>query len=124
VRTDAEIAATRSSRISGNGRALESSSVAIVERSPTTPASVSRNVATSTPGRMRQYTAAPAFCGNAFPACPAPRTQQTTQVGTGRFDFRSCDDTRLDYAFTAGANAGRTGTLALRRVGPQPPGCG
>jgi hypothetical protein len=54
---------------------------------------------------------------------PTPRAQASTLVGTGRIDFGSCTALRLDYAFTGGASAGRSGTLQLQRTGPVPAGC-
>ena len=59
--------------------------------------------------------------GGAFDtAAPAA---QTTAVGTGVLSFASCAKASLDYAFAAGTNAGRAGTIALTRVGPAPSSC-
>jgi len=49
---------------------------------------------------------------------------QTVDVGTATVTFKNCGSASLDYTFTAGAAAGRSGTLSLSRVGPTPPGCG
>ena len=51
---------------------------------------------------------------------PAP---STVPVGTVTFTFASCASAQLQYDFTAGTNAGRSGTIALARVGPVPAGC-
>ena len=55
------------------------------------------------------------------PTNPAPAT---VPVGTANVTLASCASIQLHYAFTAGGNAGRSGTIALARVGPVPPGCG
>lgn len=51
---------------------------------------------------------------------PVPVTQQ---VGTANLHFHSCTSATLAYQFTSGSNAGRSGSIPLRRVGPKPPGC-
>ncbi len=52
---------------------------------------------------------------------PTPVT--TTTVGTARLQFASCTSATLDYAFTAGANAGRSGRLELVRLTAPSPAC-
>jgi subtilase family serine protease len=58
--------------------------------------------------------------GGAFDR-PAPTS--TVRVGNARLAFHSCSSATLDYAFTSGANAGRSGTLQLSRLGAVPDGC-
>jgi hypothetical protein len=55
------------------------------------------------------------------PTNPGPAT---VPVGTANVMLVSCTSMQLHYAFTAGGNAGRSGTIALARVGPVPAGCG
>jgi plastocyanin len=50
-------------------------------------------------------------------------TTTTTPVGTADLVFNSCGSITMNYTFTAGPNAGRSGTLDLTRVGPTPAGC-
>jgi len=59
--------------------------------------------------------------GGAFDA-PAP-VPATVAVGSGSLAFANCDNATLAYAFSGGSNAGATGSIALRRVGPVPAGC-
>ncbi len=47
----------------------------------------------------------------------------TVPVGSADLVFHDCASATLTYDFTAGANAGRSGTLDLSRIGPAPPGC-
>ncbi len=47
----------------------------------------------------------------------------TTQVGTASIAFPSCGQLTVVYSFTAGDNAGKSGTLNLLRAGPTPAGC-
>lgn len=47
----------------------------------------------------------------------------TTPVGSTDITFQSCSMLTIDYRFTAGENAGRTGTLHLARLSPVPAGC-
>jgi hypothetical protein len=47
----------------------------------------------------------------------------TTPVGNATVTFTSCTAAQLQFSFTGGSNAGRSGTIALTRVGPVPPGC-
>ncbi len=47
----------------------------------------------------------------------------TTQVGTAAVDFTTCTDASVSYAFTTGENAGRSGTINLKRLGGVPPEC-
>lgn len=51
---------------------------------------------------------------------PAPSTMP---VGTATVTLMSCTTAQLKYAFTAGTDIGKSGTIALTRVGPVPPGC-
>ncbi len=53
----------------------------------------------------------------------AATTATTTAVGSATLSFASCEAASLAYTFTAGANAGQAGTIALTRVGPVPAGC-
>ncbi len=55
------------------------------------------------------------------PTSPEPTT---VAVGTGTVAFTSCSAVTFAYNFTGGGLAGRSGTQALARVGPTPPGCG
>jgi probable HAF family extracellular repeat protein len=45
------------------------------------------------------------------------------EVGTGTLVFESCSSARLDFHFTAGTSSGASGSIALTRIGPVPPGC-
>lgn len=47
----------------------------------------------------------------------------TVRIGSVDVDFHSCTSATLKYRFTAGENAGRTGTQNLQRVGPAPAQC-
>lgn len=47
----------------------------------------------------------------------------TTAVGSARLRFANCTSATLDYAFTAGANAGRSGRLDLVRLTAPSPAC-
>jgi hypothetical protein len=51
---------------------------------------------------------------------PAPAT---TQVGTGRLTFSSCNAATFSFSFIAGSNAAQTGSINLARVGPTPASC-
>lgn len=51
---------------------------------------------------------------------PAPAS---VPVGTATVTFASCTSAQLQFNFTAGSNAGRSGTITLSRVGPVPAGC-
>ena len=44
-------------------------------------------------------------------------------VGTSTIAFANCNSAQLQFNFTSGSMAGRSGTIALARVGPVPPGC-
>ncbi|GAA0708845.1 hypothetical protein GCM10009105_08770 [Dokdonella soli] len=50
-------------------------------------------------------------------------TTSTVPVGSASLVFHSCNSATLSYAFTAGANAGASGSLNLSRIGPMPAGC-
>jgi YVTN family beta-propeller protein len=52
-----------------------------------------------------------------------PRVPTTVPVGTGTLVFQSCTAATFSYIFTAGSSSGSSGTIALSRVGPVPPGC-
>lgn len=54
---------------------------------------------------------------------PTPAGQATVAVGTATVTFTSCTSAQLQFNFTAGSSAGKSGTIALSRVGPVPPGC-
>ena len=54
---------------------------------------------------------------------PTPPGQGTVPVGTGTMTFQNCSAATFSYAFTGGSSAGLSGTIALSRVGPVPPGC-
>jgi len=54
---------------------------------------------------------------------PPPAGQTTVAVGTGTMSFQSCSAATFSYNFTGGSSIGRSGTMALGRVGPVPPGC-
>jgi len=59
--------------------------------------------------------------GGAFDSpIPAPHADA---VGFADLTFSSCASARLTYTFTSGTNAGRSGTVDLVRVGPDPPAC-
>ncbi len=47
----------------------------------------------------------------------------TTRVGSADLVFQTCGSATLTYAFDAGENTGRTGSIDLVRVGPVPAGC-
>ena len=53
---------------------------------------------------------------------PTPAGQKTVAVGTGTMTFQSCSAATFNYSFTGGSSNGLTGTIALSRVGPVPPG--
>ncbi len=54
---------------------------------------------------------------------PTPPAQKTVVVGTGTMAFQSCSAATFSYTFTGGSSSGRSGTIALSRVGAVPPGC-
>jgi hypothetical protein len=54
---------------------------------------------------------------------PSPAGQKTVAVGSGTMAFQSCTAATFSYNFTAGSSSGLSGTIALSRVGPVPPGC-
>jgi|GEM_PF-1093934 len=53
----------------------------------------------------------------------APATVTTPQVGTANIAFSNCNALTLNYNFTAGSNAGQSGSVSLQRAGPTPAGC-
>jgi hypothetical protein len=54
------------------------------------------------------------------PTTPAPHN---TAVGTATLAFQSCSAATLAFSFTGGSSAGASGSIALVRPGPAPPGC-
>lgn len=54
------------------------------------------------------------------PSMPPP---STVPVGTATVTFASCSSAQLQFSFTGGSNAGRSGSISLSRVGPVPAGC-
>ena len=54
------------------------------------------------------------------PTVPLPHS---VAVGSATLAFQSCSAATLTFTFTGGSSAGATGTIALTRVGPIPPGC-
>jgi plastocyanin len=53
----------------------------------------------------------------------AHATTTTTQVGSATITYHSCTSATMTYTFTAGPNAGVSGTLELTRIGTAPAGC-
>jgi protocatechuate 3,4-dioxygenase beta subunit len=73
-----------------------------------------------TPGARNFSLALYEMAGGIF----ASATQPTeTAVGTATLTFHSCARATFTYDFTAGTNAGRTGSIDLIRVGPAPASC-
>jgi len=54
------------------------------------------------------------------PTTPPPNTMP---VGSATLAFQSCSAATLSFTFTGGSSAGTSGTIALVRPGPMPPGC-
>lgn len=54
------------------------------------------------------------------PSNPAPATNP---VGTVTVTFATCASASVQFNFTAGSSAGKSGLIAVTRVGPVPPGC-
>jgi hypothetical protein len=54
------------------------------------------------------------------PTNPLPAT---AVVGNATVTFMTCSTAQLQFNFTGGGNAGKSGTIALSRVGPVPTGC-
>jgi hypothetical protein len=54
---------------------------------------------------------------------PTPPGQKTRTVGSGTLTFQSCSAATFAYNFTDGTSSGSSGSIALSRVGPTPPGC-
>ena len=54
------------------------------------------------------------------PTTPPPNT---VAVGTATLAFQSCAAATLSFNFTGGSSAGASGSIALVRPGPAPPGC-
>jgi hypothetical protein len=78
--------------------------------------------AASTRGQRRFDTAIYETVGGTLDEPPGS-TQRTQVVGQGSFDFLDCTHARFAYSITSGANAGRSNTIELSRVGPAPPDC-
>jgi hypothetical protein len=53
----------------------------------------------------------------------SPPKPMSVSVGTATLTFASCTSAQLNFNFTSGSSAGKSGTIALGRVGPVPPGC-
>jgi hypothetical protein len=53
----------------------------------------------------------------------SPPARDGSKVGTGTLAFQSCSTATFAFNFTGGSSAGASGTIALTRVGPVPPGC-
>jgi hypothetical protein len=51
---------------------------------------------------------------------PAP---STVAVGIATVTLANCTSVQLQFNFTSGSSIGKSGTIALSRVGPVPPGC-
>jgi hypothetical protein len=60
--------------------------------------------------------------GGVFDAVSSPGAA-TNPVGTGLRAYQGCGNATLDYVFTAGSNAGLSGSTALTRIGPTPAAC-
>jgi hypothetical protein len=52
-----------------------------------------------------------------------PPGQQSAVVGTGTMAFQNCSAATFSYNFTGGSSIRQSGTIALGRIGPVPPGC-
>ncbi len=52
-----------------------------------------------------------------------PKATSSGQIGTAGIMFQSCTSAILTYSISAGSNAGKTGNIALQRLGSPPPGC-
>jgi hypothetical protein len=61
--------------------------------------------------------------GGTFDTPIPPPGPATVPVGSGTLAFQSCTAATLNYTFTGGTSSGLSGTIALSRVGPVPPGC-
>ena len=62
--------------------------------------------------------------GGVIGGSPDPAfTVRTQTVGTATATFFGCENAQWTFNFTAGSNAGASGTVNLSRVGPAPPGC-
>jgi subtilase family serine protease len=77
--------------------------------------------ATFTPG-VGTFSNVPIYAttGGAF---DDPTSVTTTQVGTAIIAFHDCNSATLTYAFDAGTNGGRSGTIPLVRTSPALSGC-
>jgi hypothetical protein len=54
---------------------------------------------------------------------PIPPGQKTVAIGSGTMTFQSCSSATFNYNFAGGSSSGLSGTIALSRLGPLPPGC-
>jgi hypothetical protein len=52
-----------------------------------------------------------------------PAGQASVNVGTGTLTFQSCTSATMAFSFTGGSSNGMSGSVALSRIGPTPPGC-
>jgi hypothetical protein len=52
-----------------------------------------------------------------------PDSQITMPVGSATLTFQSCTSALLEFLFSAGSYDGRSGTIALARLGKVPSGC-
>jgi len=62
-----------------------------------------------------------ATTGGVFDSSAA--TAQSVAVGNATLVFQSCSSARLTFSFTGGSSSGASGSIALTRIGPVPPGC-
>jgi hypothetical protein len=60
--------------------------------------------------------------GGLFDTVVAP-LPTTVVVGSATIAFQSCASATLNFNFTGGSSSGKSGTIALTRVGPVPHGC-
>ena len=51
-------------------------------------------------------------------------TVRTQVIGAATATFLDCNAAQITFQFTAGSNAGASGTINLSRVGPAPKDCG
>jgi hypothetical protein len=54
---------------------------------------------------------------------PTNPNPSSMPVGSATLTFASCTSAQLNFNFTSGSSMGQSGTIALTRVGPVPPGC-
>jgi hypothetical protein len=75
-----------------------------------------------TPGTRSMTLPLFATTGGIFDQISNPEPS-TNQVGTATITFTSCTLAQVQFNFTGGSSAGRSGTIALSRIGPVPTGC-